>query len=40
VLRAVAAAPRPADGLEQAVVESLSRDGLVVVEDDLVRLPS
>jgi len=40
VLRTVAVAPRPADGLEQAVVESLARDGLVVVEDDLVRLPS
>ena len=40
VLRTVAAAPRPADGLEKAVVESLARDGLVIVEDDLVRLPS
>jgi A/G-specific adenine glycosylase len=40
VLRTVVAAPRPVDGLEQAVVESLARDGLVVVEDDLVRLPS
>jgi len=40
VLRTVAAAPRRADRLEQAVVDSLARDGLVVVEDDLVRLPS
>jgi A/G-specific adenine glycosylase len=40
VLRTVAAAPRSADGLERAVVESLARDGLVVVEEDLVRLPS
>jgi A/G-specific adenine glycosylase len=40
VLRTVAAAPRRADRLEQAVVDSLARDGLVVLEDDLVRLPS
>ena len=40
VLRTVATAPRRADRLEKAVVDSLARDGLVVVEDDLVRLPS
>jgi A/G-specific adenine glycosylase len=40
VLRTVAAAPLRADQLEKAVVDSLARDGLVVVEDDLVRLPS
>jgi A/G-specific adenine glycosylase len=40
MLRTVAAAPRPAVRLEKAVVDSLARDGLVVVEDDLVRLPS
>jgi len=40
VLRTVADAPRRADRLEKAVVDSLARDGLVVVEDDLVRLPS
>jgi len=40
MLRTVAAAPLPVDGLEQAIVESLARDGLVVVEADLVRLPS
>ena len=40
VLRTVAAAPRRADRLEKAVVESLARDGLVVVEEDVVRLPS
>ncbi len=40
VLRTVAAAPRPANGLEKAVVDSLARDGLVVVENELVRLPS
>ena len=40
VLRTVAAAPQRADRLEKAVVDSLARDGLVVVEDDLVRLPS
>jgi A/G-specific adenine glycosylase len=40
VLRTVAVAPLRADGLEKAVVDSLARDGLVVVEDHLVRLPS
>jgi A/G-specific adenine glycosylase len=40
VLRTVATAPRRADRLEKAIVDSLARDGLVVVEDDLVRLPS
>ena len=40
VLRTVATAPRRADRLEKAVVDSLARDGLVVVEHDLVRLPS
>ena len=40
VLRTVATAPRRADRLEKAVVDSLARDGLVVIEDDLVRLPS
>jgi A/G-specific adenine glycosylase len=40
MLRTVAESPRPAVGLEKAVVDSLARDGLVVVEDDLVRLPS
>ena len=40
VLRTVATAPRRADRLEKAVVDSLARDGLVVVEDDLGRLPS
>jgi A/G-specific adenine glycosylase len=39
VLRTVATAPRHAERLEKAVVDSLARDGLVVVEDDLVRLP-
>jgi A/G-specific adenine glycosylase len=40
MLRTVTESPRPAVGLEKAVVDSLARDGLVVVEDDLVRLPS
>ncbi len=40
VLRTVAAAPQPSHRLEAAVVDSLARDGLVVVEGDSVRLPS
>ena len=40
VLRTVANGPRRADRLEKAVVDSLARDGLVVVEGDVVRLPS
>jgi A/G-specific adenine glycosylase len=39
-LRAVAAAPQPASGLEPAVVDSLARDGLVVVDGGRVRLPA
>jgi A/G-specific adenine glycosylase len=40
VLRAVAAEPQPSHVLEAAVVDSLARDGLVVVECQRVRLPS
>jgi A/G-specific adenine glycosylase len=39
-LRLVAAAPQGASALERAVVDSLLRDGLVVVDGDRVRLPS
>jgi A/G-specific adenine glycosylase len=39
-LRAVAAAPQPAGRLEAAVVDSLARDGLVVVDRGRVRLPA
>ena len=39
-LRTVADAPRRAGELEPAVVAALERDGLVVVEDGLVRLPA
>ena len=38
-LRVVAAAPQERDGLDDEAVRSLERDGLVVVEDGLVRLP-
>jgi A/G-specific adenine glycosylase len=40
VLRRVAAAPQGASTLDWAVVDSLARDGLVVVDGDRVRLPS
>ncbi len=40
VLRHVAAAPQRAGTLDQAVVHSLARDGLVVVDGDRIRLPS
>jgi len=40
VLRRVAAAPQGASTLDRAVVDSLARDGLVVVDGDRVRLPS
>ena len=39
-LRAVADAPQRAGVLDPTVVEALERDGLVVVEDGLVRLPA
>jgi A/G-specific adenine glycosylase len=39
LLRDVAAAPRRTAGLDTDVVESLARDGLVVVDGDRVRLP-
>ena len=39
-LRAVAAAPRTVDELDGAAVDSLERDGLVVVDEGLVTLPS
>jgi A/G-specific adenine glycosylase len=39
-LRAVADAPQRAGELDPTVVEALERDGLVVVEDGLVRLPA
>ncbi len=40
LLRQVAAAPQRAAALDPAVVDSLARDGLVVVDGDRVRLPS
>lgn len=39
-LRAVADVPRPAGELDEEAVRSLERDGLVVVEHGLVRLPA
>jgi A/G-specific adenine glycosylase len=39
MLRAVAAGPRAADGLDAAAVAALERDGLVAVVDGTVRLP-
>ena len=39
-LRAVAAAPRAAAELDHDAVRSLARDGLVVIEEGLVRLPA
>jgi A/G-specific adenine glycosylase len=39
-LRVVAKAARRLDGLDEAAVRSLERDGLVVVEDGLVALPA
>jgi A/G-specific adenine glycosylase len=38
-LRLVAETPAPIDALDGEAVRSLERDGLVVVEDDLVALP-
>ncbi len=38
-LRLVAEAPRPLGELDDAAIESLHADGLVVVEDGLARLP-
>jgi hypothetical protein len=40
VLRLVAAAARDVGGLDGEAVRSLERDGLVVVEDGTVALPS
>jgi A/G-specific adenine glycosylase len=40
VLRRVAAAPQRTSTLDAAAVDSLERDGLVVVDGDRVRLPS
>ncbi len=40
VLRAVAERPRPLAGLDGEAVSSLVRDGLVHVEESLVRLPA
>jgi A/G-specific adenine glycosylase len=40
VLRLVVGAPCDTTGLDQDAVRSLERDGLVVVEDGLVRLPA
>ena len=40
VLRAVAAMPRSLAVLDTEAVAALARDGLVVVDDDLVRLPA
>jgi A/G-specific adenine glycosylase len=40
VLRLVVGAPRTTTGLDHDAVRSLERDGLVVVEDGLVRLPA
>lgn len=40
LLRRVAATPQNADAVDPAVVESLARDGLVVVDGDRVRLPA
>jgi A/G-specific adenine glycosylase len=39
-LRAVAASPRKVSDLDRAVLDSLERDGLVVVSDEVVALPS
>ena len=39
-LRLVAEEPRPLDALDDRAVRSLERDGLVVVEQGLVALPS
>ena len=39
-LRLVAAGPRPAGGLDPEAVRALERDGLVVVEDGVARLPA
>ena len=39
-LRLVAAAPRQRGELDEAVVAALARDGLVVVEGELVRMPA
>jgi A/G-specific adenine glycosylase len=40
LLRLVAAKARPLDGLDAEVVESLRREGLVVIDDGLVALPA
>ena len=40
VLRRIAAGPQTAGTLERAVLDSLARDGLVVVDGDRVRLPA
>ena len=39
-LRAVAARPRHLQDVDTQAVEALARDGLVVVDDELVRLPA
>jgi A/G-specific adenine glycosylase len=40
LLKLVATDPLPVDGLDPEAVESLSRDGLVVVQEGLVALPA
>ncbi len=40
LLRLVAESPRPLPDLDAAAVESLARDGLVVVREDVVELPA
>jgi carbamate kinase len=39
-LRSVAADPQPLAALDREAVDSLLRDGLVVVEADMVGLPA